>query len=145
MEPADTAKRPIWFMIYAVLAILWGLAGVYACYSQLTMGPDQLAQLPPIEAGALTAMPAAIRGAYVVATVAGLVGGLLLALGRRWARWAFIVSLLGVVVQFGWTFGPYQGLAKLGALAALFPAFIAGVCISEIWFSDIAQKRGWLT
>ena len=145
MGSVDAAKRPFWFMIVAVLAILWGLAGVYACYSDLTTTPAQLAKLPPAQADALTAMPAAIRGAYAVATVGGLVGGVLLAARRRWARAAFVVSLLGVIVEFGWTFGPYQGLAKLGPSAATFPAFIAVVCIAEIWFAGFAQRLGWLT
>jgi hypothetical protein len=144
METTDSAKPPFWFMIFAALAILWGLAGVYACYSQLSLTPQQLAQLPPAQATAFSSMPLAIRAAYVVATVGGLVGGLLLIARRRWARTAFIVSLLGIVIQFGWTFGPYQGLAKFGAGAVAFPAFIAAVCLAEIWFAGFALKRGWL-
>ena len=143
-EPVSS-KPPFWFMIAALAAVLWGVAGAYACYSQLTLSPAQLAALPPAQADAFSTMPIAIRIAYVVATAAGFVGAVLLALRSRLARIAFIVSLIGVIVQFGWLFGPYQGVAKLGPAALGFPGFIVAVGVLEILFADLALRRGWLS
>lgn len=144
MAEAQTIRSPLWFKIVAALVILWGLAGVFACYGQLTLTTAQLAALPAAQRDAFIAMPLVARIAYVVAAGGGLVGGLLLILRRPVARIAFIASLIGVIVQFSWVFGSYQGLAKMGPLALAFPAFIAIVCIAEIWLADMAAKRGWL-
>ena len=118
-EPVSS-KPPFWFMIAALAAVLWGVAGAYACYSQLTLSPAQLAALPPAQADAFSTMSIAIRI-------------------------AFIVSLIGVIVQFGWLFGPYQGVAKLGPAALGFPGFIVAVGVLEILFADLALRRGWLS
>ena len=144
MPDTGSNTPPLQFKIAAVVAILWGLAGVYACYSQLSMTAAQLAALPAADADAFTAMPVFVKVAYVVAVVGGLVGGILLFMRKAPARIAFIVSLIGVVVQFGWIFGPYQGLANLGPSAMAFPAFIAAVGIAEIWLAGLALQRGWL-
>ncbi len=144
MAYVQSIKSPLWFKIAAALVILWGLAGVFACYSQLTLTPAQLAALPAAQRDAFIAMPLVVRIAYVVAVGGGLVGGILLILRRPEARMAFIASLIGVIVQFGWVFGVYQGLAKTGASALAFPAFIVLVCIVEIWLAVVGRSRGWL-
>jgi hypothetical protein len=144
MTEAARIKPPVWFAVAVGAAILWSLAGAYACYSQLSLTPAQLAALPAAQAEAFTAMPLTIRGAYVLATGAGLIGATLLATRRRWAGIAFVASLAGVIVQFGWVFGPYQGVAKLGPAALGFPAFIVLIGLLEIWFAHLARKRGWL-
>ena len=137
-------RPPLGFMAAAGLAILWALAGVYACYTQLTLSADQLAALPTAQREAFTAMPQAIRLAYVVAVTGGSVGAVLLILRRRQARIAFIVSLIGVVVQFGWVFGVFHGVARLGPSALAFPAFIVAATVGEIWLAGLGLKRGWL-
>lgn len=144
MAEVRSAGSPLWFKIVAGLAILWGLAGVFACYSQLTLTPAQLAALPAAQRDAFTTMPLFVRVAYVVATFGGFLGGVLLMSRRPEARIVFIASLIGVVVQFGWVFGVYQGLTKMSPSALGFPAFIVVFCIAEIWLAGVALKRGWL-
>ena len=144
MSDFGSNTAPWWFKIAAVVAILWGLAGVYACYSQLSLSAEQMAALPAEQRDAFIAMPGFIKGAYAIAVGAGLVGGVLLLMRKAPARIAFIVSLVGVVLQFGWVFGPYQGLAKLGASAMVFPAFIAAVGVAEFYLSVLALKRRWI-
>ena len=141
---ASTPPPPLWFTIVAGVAILWSLAGILACYSQLSMTAAQMADLPAAQRDAFTAMPAWVRSDYMMAVVAGLVGAVMLLLRRRLARAAFIVSLIGVFLQFGWVFGPYHGLDKLGPSAAAFPAFVALMCLAEIGVATVALRRGWL-
>lgn len=144
MPDSGSNTPPLWFKIAAVVAILWGLAGVYACYSQLSMSAAQLAALPAAQSDAFTAMPVFVKGAYVVAVAGGLIGGILLLMRKAPAQIAFIVSLIGVVVQFGWVFGVYQGASKLGPSSMAFSAFIAAVGVAQIWLAGLAFKRGWL-
>lgn len=144
MPNVSAAAVPLWFRIVAVVAILWGVAGLYACFTQLTLTPAAMAALPAAQRDAFTAMPGWAKVAYQVAVVSGFVGGVLLLMRHRQAQLAFVVSLAGVLVQFGWTFLVYGGLAKLGPSAAAFPAFLAAVCVAEIWLAGSARGRGWL-
>jgi hypothetical protein len=118
--------------------------GCWACYSQMTITPAKLAKLPAAQQDAWTAMPGVAKLAYIVAVIAGLAGATLLAARMDAARWAFVVSLIAVVIQFGWFFGPYRGGQKLGWSSAGFPLFIATMCVVEIWFVCFAAGKGWM-
>ena len=135
MPNAASAVVPLWFKIVAVVAILWGVAGLYACFSQLTLTPAAMAALPVAQREAFGAMPGWAKIAYQVAVISGFVGGILLLMRHRQAQLAFVASLLGVIVQFGWSFLVFGGLAKWGPSAAIFPAFLAAVCVAEIWLA----------
>lgn len=137
-------ERPLWFTAVSIVLILWALAGVYACYTQLTLTTRQLATLPAAQRAAFSAMPLLVRTAYIVATVGGLAGATLLLARRRLARQAFIVSLAGIGIQFGWVFLVFGGLARLGPAALLFPGLIVTICLGEIWLAGLATRRGWL-
>ena len=144
MSDTNMTKLPGWFWAVATLFVLWSLAGVFACYTQLTMTPEQLAALPAQQREAFAAMPGFIKVAYAIAVLSGLLGALLLLARKALARPVFILSLVAVVIQFGWVFGPYGALTKLGASAAAFPAFIVILGVAEIWFAGIAIRKGWL-
>lgn len=135
---------PVWYWIVACVFLLWGLIGCGACFSQLNISPEKLAALPEGQRDAYIAMPGLVKAAYVVATVAGVLGAVLLLLRMPVpAMWSFVASLAGVVVQFGWFFGPYRGGQKMGWGSAGFPLFIALVCAGEIWFACHAAQQGW--
>lgn len=138
------SKAPGWFWMVSGLFLLWNLMGCYACFSQLTMDAAGIATLPPAQRDAVLAMPMFAKAGFILGVGAGLLGALLLVMRNRLARTLFILSLVGVIIQFGWIFGLYGGLEKLGASAAGFPLFIAIVCMVEIWFSGLAARKGWL-
>ena len=144
MSEPIAVRPPFWFWLVSGLFLLWALAGCYACYAQLTISEAGLAALPPAQRDAWVTMTPLPKAAYAVAVAAGLLGAILLLLRSRLARPIFIVSLVGVIVQFGWFFGPYAGLAKLGASAAIFPAVIFLFAAAEIWFAGLAARSGWL-
>ena len=144
MTDVTQNKAPGWFWLVAILFLLWSLAFSAACYMQLTISPEALAKLPAEQRDAWTAMTTLPKIAYVVAVAAGLLGAILLLLRSVLARLLFILSLIGVIIQFAWFFGPYAGLQKLGASSAAFPAFIVAMALAEIWFTGVAAKRGWL-
>lgn len=135
---------PTWFWIVVAIFVLWNLMGCWACYSQMTITPEKLAALPEAQRDAWTAQPGFIKLAYVVAVGAGLAGALLLGAQIDVARYAFALSLIAVVIQFGWFYGPYRGGQKLGWGSAGFPAFIVAMCVVQIWFTCLAAAKGWI-
>lgn len=138
-------KPPTWFWIVAVIALLWGLAGCAAYLMQVTMTPADIAKLPPAQAELMALMPAWLDGVYAIAVWIGLAGAAALLLRRRIARSLYIVSLIAVIVQFGWIFAMTPIFARMGFLeAAGFPIFVAVAGVALIWFAGLATQRGWL-
>lgn len=142
MSNTVQSKPTTLFWVASAVFLIWSLLGVFACYSQLTMTAEQMAQLPPEQRDAFLAMPGAIKGAYIVAVGAGLLGAILLLARKASARLLFILSLVAVLIQFGWVFLVYDG--KLMPNAFAFPAFIVIMGALEIWFSDRSARKGWL-
>lgn len=137
-------KPPNWYYAVAGILTLWALIGCYAYLSQVTMGPAELAQLPAQQREIWAMMPAWVIGAYAIAVWSALAGAICLLLRLAFARSAYGVSLVAVVVQFGWTFAATPILSIMGASAAAFPIFIAVVGAASVWFANLARGRGWL-
>ena len=135
---------PKWYWVGSVLALVWALAGCFAYWSQVSMTADDLAKLPPAQAAMWAMMPKWVVGAYAVAVWAALAGAFGLLLRKAWARPLFLVSLIGVVVQFGWTFFATPLLKTQGGGAALFPLFILIAGMAMLALARHASARGWL-
>jgi hypothetical protein len=138
-------KVPGWYWAVAIVALLWGCMGCGAYLMQVTMDPADIAKLPKAQQDIWGMTPGWVLGAYAIAVWFGLFGAIALLLRRRFARSLFVVSVIAVFVQFGWTFTqtPILQLMSFGE-AAGFPIFITVFQIALLWFSDHAIKRGWL-
>jgi hypothetical protein len=140
----DAGRVPGWYWVVAALALLWEATGCFAYLSKVGMDAADLARLPAAQRDIWASMPAWATAAYAIAVWAGLAGALGLLLRRRWARIAFAVSLVAVIVQFGWAFLATPILTTIGNSAAAFPAFIMLMAALLLWFSGLAARRGWL-
>ncbi|RVT94723.1 sugar transporter [Sphingomonas crocodyli] len=136
---------PIWFWILTILLLLWDLMGVAAFCMQYMMGPTELAQLPPDQREAFSSMPSWAWAAYGIGTIGGALGSLFLLFRMKLAQPLYIVSLVAVLAQFGWTFFGY-GMINDPAVAmkAAFPVVIIVLAIFQLWFAGFAIKRGWI-
>ena len=137
-------RVPAWYWAVAILALLWEAMGCFSYVTKVTMDSAALAQMPAAERDIWAAMPGWVVGAFAVAVWSGLLGAVGLLLRRGWARLAFAVSLLAVIVQFGWTFLATPIMSTIGTSAAAFPAFILLMAAVLLWFAGLAAKRGWL-
>ena len=144
MNDSVTNPVPGWFWAVAILLLLWGCMGVASYLYHVTLSPEAIAALPAGQAALMNATPPWVNGAFAIATFGGLLGALGLLLRRRWARPLFIVSLVAVVIQFGWIFLVGKAHELAGPSSAIFPAFIILVAIVQVWFAGLAIKRGWL-
>jgi hypothetical protein len=144
MTRANTHRVPAWFWIVSSLALLWEAAGCFAYVTQVSMTADQLAALPEGQRQLFTSMPVWVTSAYAVATWGGLLAAILLLMRRRLATALFAISLIAVLVQFGWSFLIADAARVIGPSAYGLPAFIIVAAILLLWFSSFAAKRGWL-
>ena len=122
---------PTWFKVITGLAILWNLAGLSAFVMDSTSG---------VESG----MPGWFVFAYGAATIGGTLGAILLFMRKGIALPVLLISLVGVLAQFGYIFGMTDALATMGAQAAL-PAAVIIISIALVWLTLQAKGKGWLS
>ena len=135
---------PTWFRVVAVVLILWNLVGAYACIQQFRYGADAYGDATAYDRALFAAMPVWYNWNFALAEATGLAGLIALLLGRRAALPLLIVSLLCVVVQYGYLFATTDIVAVKGVSTTYFPAFIALVCVLQIALARTGVARGWL-
>lgn len=145
MNARSSSPAPGWFRIVAILLLLWNLFGIWSLWSQYTMTPEAIAALPDAQRTVWQAMPSWLWIAYALGVGGGTLGALLLLLRKRAASALFLLSLVAVVVQFGYVLFPAGGLATLGAAQALpMPLTIIAVAVFQLWLARRGSARGWL-
>lgn len=137
-------KPPVWFWIVGVVLLLWACMGLFAFYSQV-LDSAAIAALPDYDRRMLTSLPVWLKAVYAIAVLSATLGGVLLLARSALARQAYLVSLVSVIVQFGYTLGATDLIAVKGLVtAAGFPVFIIAMGVVELWFARLATGRGWL-
>ncbi|AQR75424.1 hypothetical protein [Sphingomonas sp. LM7] len=139
-------RQPGWFVIVAVVLLLWGLLGCAAFYMHVTLGPAVDPAATDWDRAYYAALPVWFNPVYAAAVGGGVLGSIALLLRSRFAQLFYIVSLIAVVVQFGYVFLGTDMLAHKSLGATLpFPLFIAAVAVFQIWLAKLAARRGWLS
>jgi hypothetical protein len=140
-------QRPAgWFTIVAVLLVLWGLAGCFSLYLHIAYGPAMDPKATDWDRAYFAALPAWFTPVYAVAVGAGLLGSIALLMRSKLAQPLYILSLIAVIVQFGYVFAATDLLAhKSAAMTVPFPLFIFAVALFQIWIAGIARRRGWIS
>lgn len=144
MNDVIGASPPGWFRVVAVLALLWNLVGVWTYLSKVGMAPPMM-EMSPEEAALAASMPTWATAAFAVAVFGGLLGSIGLLLGKAWARLLLILSLLGMLGQFGWWLLMSGAMEQMGASSAAMPAVVVLIGILLLWLANTGVKRGWLT
>ncbi len=138
-------KPPVWCWVAVGLLLLWEAAGVFAFYAHVSIDAAALAAMTDYDRKAYLALPSWFNWVFALAVWPALLGSIAMLLRSRFARPLFLVSLGGVIVQFGWVFGGTDLIAVKGALATVpFPFVIFLLAVVQVWLAGIAIKRGWL-
>ncbi|MET0580623.1 MAG: hypothetical protein ABWX88_00320 [Pseudoxanthomonas sp.] len=139
-----TAPRPLGFWIVSVLALLWNLLGVAMFFLQINMPAEALAAMPVEQRALYESTPAWVNGAFGVAVFGGALGSLLLLLKKRLALPLLVLSLLGVVVQMGYTYLMTPALSVYGPSGVILPVLLVLIALFLVWFARRSIARGWI-
>ena len=138
-----TTSRSI--TIVGALLLIWNLIGVAAFVMQYGMDLTELAKTDPVGARIFATMPAWLWGVYGVAVGAGVLGAIALLARKTIAVGLFLLSLITVLVQFGYTLGATDLIAAKGiVVAAAFPAFVIAVAVGQWLYARSQRVRGAL-
>ncbi|MDI1296772.1 MAG: sugar transporter [bacterium] len=132
------------FVVIAIVLLLWNLIGIAAFFIQYTADLAELAKTDPTTAQAFATMPGWAWLVYAVAVGAGTLGAIALLLRKALAASLFLLSLIAVLIQFGYTFLGTNLLAIKGASAAIFPAFIILIAIGQLLHTRAMVAKGVL-
>ena len=141
---SNETALPKTFWAVGIGLLLWNIIGDVAYLTQVTADLDALARTDPSTARAFASMPSWAWGVYAVGVWSGTLASLLLLMRRKWALWAFVISLGAVLVQFGRTFLATDLLAEQGVSSAIFPMVIIAIGLFCIWWTRVCNGRGWL-
>lgn len=140
----NQAKAPTWFIVVAVLALLWNLLGCLAVAADFAVvATGAVAQLPPEQQAMYAARPAWTIVGSVLAVLAGALGCLGLVLRRRWAMPVLLASLAGLVVQ-DLGFYVISRSAPIPASAIGMQAAVLAIAVGLVLLARLARGRGWL-
>ena len=136
---------PLWFRITAVILLLWGAAGCYACLQQFRLGADAMGPASAYDRALYAALPVWYNAVYAVAVGTGLLGALALLTRSVLAVPLYAISLVAVIVQFGWLFAATDIIAVRGVAPVVpFPVFIVALGVFSLWLSRHARRRRWI-
>lgn len=137
-------RASAWFTVTAALLLLWGLAACFSFYMHVTFDPNDPSN-SAYDRQLYLSLPAWLDYVYAVAVGTVLLGAAALLARSRIAIPLFLVSLVAVVVQFGWTLGATDLIAVKGPATALTaPVVIFGIGCFALWFARLARRRGWI-
>lgn len=132
MSDTSTESPAIWFWYVAAIALIWNLLGVTIYVSEVMFGAGGASH------------PLWYTLAFAVAVFAGTLGCIFLLLRRQWALWAFIASLIAVLIQQGYQFLLTDiGQSLSGSDYALAVTVLA-VAILLTWLARWVATKGWL-
>ncbi|MCG2461402.1 hypothetical protein K8352_11630 [Flavobacteriaceae bacterium F89] len=145
MTEKSTIKPPTWFWVVSVLGLLWNLMGAMAYLGQAFMTDEMKEALPAEQVALMENTPAWVTAAFAVAVWGGLLGCIGLLLRKKWAQTLFLISLVGILAQFGYSYFMTNAAEVYGAFQAkVMPLLIIGAGIALLYFSGTAEKRRWI-
>lgn len=139
------APAPLWFRIVAIVLLIWGVAGCYACLLQFRFGAEAMGPATAYDRALYASLPGWYDWVYALAVGAGMLGALALLTRSARASELFVTSLVAIVVQFGFLFATSDIVAVKGAATVLpSPIVIAAIAMFEVWLARHARRRGWI-
>ena len=138
------SRVPAWFTVAGVLLILWGLMGCASLYGHFVMGPDIHQNPTAYDRELYASLPMWYGIVYIVAVLSGLFGAIALLMRRKLAVVLSAVSVVAVIIQFGWMFLATDIIGAKGLWVVYFPLLILAVQLFQLWFANRAASKGLL-
>lgn len=144
---ATTAERstPAHLWIVGILALIWNAFGCYDYLMTMTANEAYLSQFTADQIAYWDSLPGWLAAFWALGVWGGLAGALLLLIRSRYSIWAFALSLLGVIVSFGYQYVATDMPASMTeGMMALMPWVIFVIAAFLLWYSWSMDKKGVL-
>jgi len=139
-----TGKTPRHLWIVGILAVLWNAIGAFDYTATELRLESYMSQFTPEQLAYFYGFPAWAVATWAIAVWGALLGSIGLLLRRRWAVWAFGVSIAGMVLTAVYSFALSDGLALMGQGAVMFTAVIWIIAFALFFYARAMARRGVL-
>ena len=141
----EKTKIPIWFWVVSIFFLLWNIMGVFSFLAHTLISNVALAELPSAERELYGEYPLWTTIVFAIAVIAGMIGAIGLVLKKKWAKMAFVISLLAIIPQMIHNVFFTKAIEVYGTVKAVtMPALVVIFGIFLVWFSMLAIKKHWL-
>ena len=138
-------KLPITFWIIAIVGLVWNAMGVFNYFIQTFISDAALASLPEEQQSLLNATPAWINIVFAIAVFGGFLGCLALLLKKAWAIPLFLISLIAIVVQMGYsTFMTDASKVYSVFMAVVMPIIVIAIGLFLWYYAKSSERKGWI-
>ena len=136
------SQAPITFWIIAIIALLWNLMGVGAYLSDMFITAEEIAQLEPSLQELYLNRSMFQKVVYGLGVGGGLLGCILLVLKKPLAILFFLLSLIGVILQFVYGLAFTNSYKVLGPFSLILPSVVILVAAFLFWYSRNCKAHG---
>ncbi len=138
----ETVRGVHWsFWAIGAVALIWNVLAAINFFVQ--MNADMVAAMPATHRAIIEGRPTWATGAFALAVFGGALGSLVLLLRKSAAAYLFIASLVGVIVTMIHTLGVDIDFGIGEILGIILMPLVVAVFL--IWYSKLAENKGWIS
>jgi hypothetical protein len=137
-------KTPIHLWIVGVLALLWNAMGAFDYLATKLELSFYMSQFTQEQLDYFYGFPAWVTVGWAFGVWGALAGTIGLLMRRRWAVWAYAVSLAGMALSSVYTYFLSNGVKLMGEGAVFFSLVIWVIAIFLLVYSHLMAKKGVL-
>ncbi|HEU0284923.1 MAG TPA: hypothetical protein VFR52_07265 [Sphingomicrobium sp.] len=144
-------RTPTHLWIVGILSLLWNCFGGYDYLMTKMRNMDYLAGMTPpgVDVNTLLAyvdgMPLYAQFGWGLGVWSALVGSILLLMRNRYAVWAFVLSLVGMALSFGYMFiGPPMPGSEEAGMMKYMPLLIVILGLAQFAYARAVERKGLL-
>ena len=141
----STNKPTVSYWIIAVIALIWNIMRVMSYLGQVYMTDDMKASMTPEQQELLANTPAWSTGLFAVAVFAGLLGSFLLLMRKKLATPVFLISLITVLINMGYSFFATNQSEVFGKMHGIvMPIMIIIIAVFLYMYSKKSGENSWM-
>jgi hypothetical protein len=144
MTKNEPIKIPSWYWVVSILALLWNLAGVANYLMQVLMTEEIKNTLPLEQVSLIEQAPSWGTAVFAIAVWSAFFACIGLLLRKKWSKPLFLISLIAVCIQMGYSILMTDAIALLGPIGLLIPISTIVIALFLYFFANIATKKQWL-
>lgn len=133
------------FWIIGVIALLWNLMGVFNFLGQMMVSEEALVLMSEGERALYESSPMWLNVIFAIAVFAGVLGSIGLLMKRKWCIQLFLVSLVAIVIQFGFGVFTTNAVEVLGVFLGIgLPIMVTLYAAFLYYYAKKCAVNGWL-
>ena len=138
-------KTPVHLWIVGVVSLLWNCVGAFDYFASQFDLEFYMSQFEPELLAWVDAMPAWATACWAFGVWGAFAGSIGLLLRKKWAFWAFAVSLGGLFFSTIYSYFLSDGLELMGSTGMIMNGFIWAIAIGLFFYARSMSAKGVLT